>query len=140
MSKTADLKSVRLRWLKFGLLNPLPTIRIDGRKVGLCFTYEGIDEYGHRGIAEMVERATSGLPGDGAALAKLIELGTGGQVMADDLMAGRRQVYFEEAILGIARAWHSAMYGAPPALPQRWWERLFRQPLRPDWRGIGGAA
>lgn len=138
MPKTSDLKNTRRRWLKFGLLSPLPTIRVDGRKIGLCFTYAGIDQYGHGGIAELVEKATSGLPGDGTALAKLIELGTGGQVMAEDLMTGRRRIYFEEAILGIARAWHSAMYGAPPARAQRWWERLFRRPLQPDWSAVGG--
>lgn len=140
MRKTTDLKSVRRRWLKFGLLNPLPMVRIDGRKVGLCFTYDGLDQLGHGGVAELVEKATSGLPGDGTALAKLIELGTGGQVLAEDLITGRRRVYFEEAILGVARAWHAAMYGAPPALAQRWWERAFRRPLQPDWRAAGGEA
>ncbi|MDP3400852.1 MAG: hypothetical protein Q8R97_07005 [Brevundimonas sp.] len=136
MTKPETPKTARERWTRFGLLNPLPTIRVDGRRVGLCFTWPGVDEYGHAGIGEMVAKATSGEPGDRAALAKLIEISTGGQVTSDDLLSGRRRIYFEEAIVGVARAWHSALYGAPPRLPQRWWERILRRPLRARWDAV----
>lgn len=82
-------------------------LTIDGRTVPIRFTWAVIDRLGRQGVAELLEKAGSGEPGDMSALADLIEAASGGQMKAVDLMAGA--VPFNDAFVPIIRAWSLAV-------------------------------
>ena len=78
----------------------------DGRMVPLRFTWAAIDSLGRAGVAERIEKAGSGEPGDMAALATLVEAASAGQIKADAMMADAQS--FTEAYVAIIKAWMAA--------------------------------
>lgn len=109
---------------------PLPVIRVSGRDVPLVFTGFAVDPFGSRRLMDLLVAANDGEPGCARALAELLEVASAGWVRAEDVVAGRVVVPYAVALAALVIAWNSFRKGAPPAEPQRWWERLFRLPLR----------
>ncbi len=83
----------------------LGIVRLDyeGRAVPLRFTWRAIDRLGRSGVAELLERAGSGQPGDMDALAQLLEASSDGVITADELMSG--SMPFNECFVALLKAW-----------------------------------
>lgn len=91
---------------------PLP---YDGRMVPLRFTWAAIDKLGRGGVAERLEVAAVGGPGDMTALSELVEAASAGEIEADALMTG--EVPFQEAFEAVLTAW--ALASRRPAGAER---------------------
>jgi hypothetical protein len=78
-----------------------------GRAVPIRFTWAAIDRLGRAGVGELIEKAASGLPGDMAALAALIEAGSAGELTAATLLADDA-LPFTEGYVAVLKAWTAA--------------------------------
>jgi len=134
----AAFKAARLRWAKnpekclrtLARRQPLPVVRIGRRDVPLVFTWFAVNPYGSSHVHSLLVTATEGQPGCARALAELVEVGSGGWIRAEDVMAGRVLVPYAIALSALSTAWNSYRQGASEPQPQRWWERVMRRPLR----------
>lgn len=107
-----------------------------GRTIPLRFTWRAIDSLGRNGVVELFAKAESGEPGDMAALAKLLEAASGGEVTADQVMADSPP--FNAAFVAALEAWALAArlpLGAEREenpLSRLWtsWKRLWRRLFR----------
>jgi hypothetical protein len=82
---------------------------IEGRTLALQFTLGRIAPYGRDGITQRLRLVTEGGAGDGQALAELLEIATGGDVIANDLM--EQVVGIEAALIPLHAAWTLARLG-----------------------------
>lgn len=78
-----------------------------GRTVPIRFTWAAIDSLGRSGVAELLAKAGSGEPGDMAALARLLEAGSAGELKAADLMADG-SLPFTDGYVAVIKAWTAA--------------------------------
>lgn len=78
-----------------------------GEDVPIRFTWAAIDGLGRAGVADMIERAGSGRPGDMAALASLLEAGSAGRIKASALMDDDA-LPFTDGYVAVIRAWTAA--------------------------------
>lgn len=88
-------------------LGIVPLVLADGRTVDLRFTWRALDTIGAAGVVDMINKATSGDPGDMSALAILVSTASGGAVTADELMDGGAPK-FEDAMWAVAKAYKLA--------------------------------
>lgn len=79
----------------------------DGRTVPIRFTWSAIDSLGRSGVAELIEKAGSGEPGDMAALAKLLEAASAGELKANALMTDAA-LSFTDGYVAVIKAWTAA--------------------------------
>lgn len=82
---------------------------MDGRSLALRFTLGRIAPYGRDGITQRLRLVTEGGVGDGQALAELLEIATGGEVTAAELMD--QVVGVEAALIPLHAAWTLARLG-----------------------------
>jgi len=78
-----------------------------GRTVPIRFTWTAIDSLGRVGVAELLEKAGSGQPGDMAALAALLEAASAGEIKAAALMPDDA-LPFTEGYVAVIKAWTAA--------------------------------
>jgi len=78
-----------------------------GRTVPIRFTWAAIDSLGRAGVAELIEKAGSGQPGDMAALAALLEAASAGEIKAPALLADDA-LPFTEGYVAVIKAWTAA--------------------------------
>lgn len=78
-----------------------------GRAVPIRFTWAAIDGLGRVGVAELLEKAGSGQPGDMKALATLLEAASAGEIKAADLMPDDG-LPFTEGYVAVIKAWTAA--------------------------------
>lgn len=83
------------------------TLDYEGSAVPIRFTWAAIDSLGRDGVAVLLERAGSGQAGDMAALARLIEAASAGEISAVDLMSGESS--FTQAYVCVLTAWAAAV-------------------------------
>lgn len=79
----------------------------DGRTVPIRFTWAAIDSLGRVGVAELLEKAGSGQPGDMQALATLLEAASAGQIKAGALLSSDN-LPFTEGYVAVIKAWTAA--------------------------------
>lgn len=82
----------------------------DGRTVPLRFTIGRMGQMGRDGIVSRISSVIEGLPGDGQALAELLDLTSGGEISAKDVLEGE-QPPLELAIFAITEAWALFRFG-----------------------------
>lgn len=116
----------------------LPT---GGRTLALRFTLGRIAPYGRDGITQRLRLVTEGGVGDGQALAELLEIATGGEVTAAELID--QVVGVEAALIPLHAAWTLARLGPVARKPgqsagnplRRLWTSLLTL-----WRRVRGQA
>ncbi|MEH6676129.1 hypothetical protein [Phenylobacterium sp.] len=84
----------------------------DGRTIPLRFTIGRMGQMGRDGIVTRMQTVIEGLPGDGQALAELLDLTSGGEIKAKDVLEGE-QPPLDLAIFALNEAW--ALYRFGPA-------------------------
>lgn len=99
----------------------------EGRTIPLRFTLGRIAQMGRETVVMKLALATQGSEGDGQALADLLELASGGEVKAADLVD--QVVGFDTALIALHDAWALSRFG-PKGKPQG---QRDRNPLRRLW-------
>lgn len=85
----------------------------DGRSLALQLTYERIDAKGHGWVLERLDQAQRAKAGSSRAVSELLELLTGGAVLADEVMASSAAKYpLGRCMPAIWAAWELAYYGS----------------------------
>lgn len=112
----------------------------DGRAVPLCLTYAALDKFGHQWVIDQLKVVQKGKAGAQQALAELLELLTGGEVVADDVMIAPVQAYpLGHCLKAVIESWELAQYGPdgrsgddapenPPSRRPTLWGRLTGRP------------
>lgn len=112
-----------------------------GRTIPLRFTWERIDALGRNGLSEKMEQVDGGDAGGLHALAELLEIGSGGEVSAQAVMADPPPYIL--AYQAVVDAWLLALYGPnrkaegegganPPSRLRTLFSRVFRRRMRRD--------
>lgn len=78
-----------------------------GRTIPIRFTWSAIDSLGRAGVAELIEKAGSGQPGDMQALASLLEAASAGELRAGTLLSSD-DLPFTEGYVAVIKAWTAA--------------------------------
>lgn len=113
---------------------PLP----DGRAIPLQLTYAALDAKGHDWLLDQFKAMQKGKPGASLAMAEALEIMSGGQLKAADVMAAPMAEYpMAECLRSCWRAWELAQHGPsggpaadgsenPRLSPRKtWWGRIF---------------
>lgn len=79
-----------------------------GRSIPLRFTWRAIDAVGRAGVGELLDKAGQGEAGDMAALARLLEVASDGELNAEEMMNGDAPA-FATAYLAVLQAWTAAV-------------------------------
>ena len=109
----------------------------DGRTVSLQLHYAAMDVRGHGWIIEQLEVLQRAKGGSDRAIADLLEVFTGGEIVSEQVMAGSAAAYpIGPCTRAIWSAWGLAFHGPTgrpaedsepdpqPAAPPTWWRRL----------------
>lgn len=104
-----------------------------GRAIPIRFTWAAIDSLGRAGVAELIEKAGSGQPGDMQALATLLEAASAGELRAGALLSCD-DLPFTEGYVCIIKAWTAA--ARRPSGVERDENPLIR--LRTLWKRLWG--
>ncbi|MEC7797950.1 MAG: hypothetical protein VX755_11600 [Pseudomonadota bacterium] len=113
----------------------------EGRTIPLRFTLGRIAQMGRETVVMKLALATRGGEGDGQALADLLELASGGELKAVDLVD--QVLGFDTALIALHDAWALSRFG-PKGKPQGQREknplkRLWTS-LKTLWRRVRGPA
>lgn len=81
---------------------------VGDRTVPLRFTWRAIDAVGRTGVADLLDQAGKGDPGDMTALARLLEVASAGELSAEAMMDGDAPP-FGAAYLALLQAWSHAV-------------------------------
>lgn len=113
---------------------PLP----DGRTIPLQLTYAAMDAKGHDWLLEQFKAMQKGRSGSSTALGEALEVMSGGQILATDVLAAPMAAYpLAHCLKASWQAWELAQYGpagrsveADTANPQKsarptWSRRIF---------------
>ncbi len=87
---------------------PLP----DGRTVALQLTYAALDAKGHDWLLEQFKAMQKGRSGGSTALAEVLEVMSGGEIKAADVLAAPMAAYpLAHSLKACWQAWELAQYG-----------------------------